>query len=265
VRTNTTGAAFDLSLRPNEFGPQSFSRLKFFLDGNASSSWLMQAEQNSNPYLLRKEEGDSSLYSEVVLENSSHSFSLATLPSATPKEFYGVSLENNNPGVLYHMIGVNGARYDHFNAADLFWKQLPALHADLYIISLGTNEAQRTEFDNVAFQLELDKFLQKIKSISPRAAVIITTAADSYYKKRKPNLVLRDLNISLFNYCAQKSIPIWDLYRITNGYGSAYSWVKRGLMNDDRIHFTGDGYRIQGQLLFNALAKGYNNYINIIQ
>ena len=119
------GAAFDLSLRPNEYGPQSFSRLKFFLDGNASSSWLMQAEQNSNPYLLRKEEGDSSLYSEVVLENSSHSFSLATLPSATPKEFYGVSLENNNPGVLYHMIGVNGARYDHFNAADLFWKQLP--------------------------------------------------------------------------------------------------------------------------------------------
>ncbi len=263
VRTSTTGAAFDLSLRPNAFGPQSFSRLKFFTDGNSSSSWILQADQNTNPYLLRKEEGDTTLYAEIVLEYNSNSFSLATLPSGNAKEFYGVSLENNNPGVLYHMIGVNGVRYDHFNVANLFWKQLPALHADLYIISLGTNEAQRTDFDNAAFQHELDVFLQKIKTISPNAAVLITTAADSYYKKRRPNLVLRDLNISLFNYCSQKAIPIWDLYRITNGYGSAYNWVKRGMMNDDRIHFTGEGYRLQGQLLFNALAKGYNAYIGI--
>ncbi|MBK5269987.1 MAG: hypothetical protein JJE22_03130, partial [Bacteroidia bacterium] len=60
-------------------------------------------------------------------------------------------------------------------------------------------------------------------------------------------------------------IPLWDLYRITNGYGSAYSWLKRGLMNNDRVHFTSEGYRLQGNLLFNALAKGYNTYVSTYQ
>ena len=59
-------------------------------------------------------------------------------------------------------------------------------------------------------------------------------------------------------------LPVWDLYKITNGFGSAYSWSRRGLMSRDRIHFTAEGYRLQGQLLFNALAKGYNDYLEMM-
>jgi len=92
--------------------------------------------------------------------------------------------------------------------------------------------------------------------------VLITTPPDSYYRRRRSNTALRNLNTSLNNYCTKQNIPIWDLYRINNGYGSAYSWLKRGLMGNDRIHFTAEGYRLQGTLLFNALAKGYNNYVS---
>jgi len=52
---------------------------------------------------------------------------------------------------------------------------------------------------------------------------------------------------------------LWDLYRTTNGYGSCYSWFSKNLMRPDKIHFTADGYRLQGQLFFNALAKAYND------
>ncbi len=38
---------------------------------------------------------------------------------------YGISLENGNDGVLYHAIGVNGAKYKHYNAAKYFVKQTP--------------------------------------------------------------------------------------------------------------------------------------------
>jgi lysophospholipase L1-like esterase len=258
LKTNTDGAMISLSLRSNEEGAQSFNRLKFFLDSNASNSWLLQAENNSAPFILKKETSFS-LFSEVVLETAVNNFSISSLPSGIPKEFYGVSLENSQPGILYHTIGVNGARYDQYNIAPLFWKQLAGLNADLFIISLGTNEAQRDSFNEAEFQLQLSLFLQKLKAAAPRASVLITTAADSY-KRRKYNSVLRQLNSSLVNYCNQNMVPVWDLYRISNGYSSAYNWAKKGLMNKDRIHFTAEGYRLQGGLLFNALAKGYNSY-----
>jgi lysophospholipase L1-like esterase len=261
LQTNTDGAEINFSLKPDAFGQQSFNRLKFFLDSNPSNSWLLRAE-NNNDTLLKKKEADSLLYKEVTLTQSVNSFSLVSLPSGNTKKFYGVSLENSNAGVLYHTIGVNGARYDQYNIASLFWKQLAALNGDLFIISLGTNEAQGTLLNESDFQQQLSLFIQNIKTVAPDASVLITTAADSY-KARKPNTVLKKVNLSLDTYCNQNHIPLWDLYRITNGYGSAYSWIKRGLMSRDRVHFTADGYRIQGTLLFNALGKGYNNYINI--
>jgi lysophospholipase L1-like esterase len=261
LQTNADGAAINFSLKPDGSGPQSFNRLKFFLANNESNSWLLQAE-NNNDTLLEKNEADSLLYKEVTLTQSANSFSLTSLPAGNTKKFYGVSLENSGPGVLYHTIGVNGARYDQYNIASLFWKQLAALNADLFIISLGTNEAQGTSLNENDFQQQLSLFIQNIKAVAPNASVLITTAADSY-KARKPNTVLKKVNLSLDNYCNQNHIPLWDLYRITNGYGSSYSWIKRGLMSRDKVHFTSDGYRIQGTLLFNALAKGYNNYINI--
>jgi lysophospholipase L1-like esterase len=134
------------------------------------------------------------------------------------------------------------------------------LKADLYIISLGTNEAQRAVFQEKQLTDELSIFLEKLKLTSPNASVLITTAPDSY-KGRTSNKVLQALNNSLAAYCNRNYIPFWDLYRITNGYGSAYSWSRRGLMSRDRIHFTAEGYRLQGGLLLNAIAKGYNSFL----
>ncbi|HEY6505022.1 MAG TPA: GDSL-type esterase/lipase family protein [Chitinophagaceae bacterium] len=257
IKTGTEGASISISLRPDVSGPQSFKRLRFFLDSSQSNSWLLQAENNSIPFII-KNGADSLLYKEVILDTNSNSFSLASLPSGNTKWFYGVSLENSGPGILYHTIGVNGARYDHYNIAPLFWEQLTALNADLFIVSLGTNEAQATSFNETAFLQQVSLFVQKLKIASPQAAILITTAADSY-KRRKLNTILKQINTSIVNYGNQNSIPVWDLYRITNGHGSAYSWYKKGLMNRDRIHFTAEGYRIQGNLLFNALSKGYNS------
>lgn len=262
IQTNTPGASINLSLKTNEYGDQGFNKMKFFLGNTSDISWILQPDIDSIPYLIKNEEGDSTVFKEVSLDQNCNSFSLSSLPSDNIKQFYGVSLENSNPGVLYHSIGVNGARFDQYNTALLFWQQLGALNADLFIVSLGTNDAQTTSFNDPAFQQQVSLFLQKLKQVSPGASVLITTAPDSYYRRRRSNTALRNLNISLNNYCTKQGIPIWDLYRISNGYGSAYSWLKRGLMSNDRIHFTAEGYRLQGALLFNALTKGYNNYIS---
>ena len=53
----------------------------------------------------------------------------------------GLILENNNSGVVYSAIGVNGAKCSDFFKYPLFFEQLQAVEANLVIISLGTNES----------------------------------------------------------------------------------------------------------------------------
>lgn len=260
IQTNNREASFNIYLKHVDDNIlQSFNRVKVFFDNSSSASWLMKANNNDSAYLIKE---DSSFYKEIFLKHYADSLSFSCLPSDELKKFYGVSVENSNPGIIYHCIGVNGARYESFNVTPLFWQQLPALKADLYIISLGTNEAQKTDLDQKIFLQQVNQFLEKIKSISPDAAILITTPADDFYKRRRPNIFLKKICNSLTSYCNHNQIPLWDMYHITGSYGSAYKWLKKGLMEKDRVHFTNDGYRIQGNLLFNALAKGYNNYFN---
>ena len=37
-------------------------------------------------------------------------------------------------------------------------------------------------------------------------------------------------------------------------------WYEAGLANSDRIHLTHEGYRLQGELLCDALIRAYNDY-----
>jgi lysophospholipase L1-like esterase len=261
IQTNQLAANIEISL--DNSGDDSalyFKRGKFFIDTSKYSSWILRTANNTKAYFVNNDNNDTSTYREVVLDNYTNNISLTAIPTSTLKSFYGVSLENDEPGILYHTIGVNGARYDQFNKAGLFWRQVPDLQADLYIVSLGTNDAQTTNFNEAAFRNEITLMIKHIKNASPKADVLITTAPDSF-KGRKPNSILRLVNRVLTNYCAENKIPLWDLYSVTNGYGSSYNWLSKGLMNKDRIHFSADGYRLQGQLLFNALAKEYDEFI----
>lgn len=259
IRNLASRASFSLSLKSINGQPQTFTRLKVFVDDNHANSWVMETGTGEAPFLLRREDADTLSYIPVQLSRPASGFTLNSLPSASAKEFYGVSLENDSAGVLLHTIGVNGARYDHYLQSSLFWQQLPALKADLYILSMGTNEAQRSVFKAAEFEQQVTAMIARIKEISPDASILITTAPDSY-KGRGVNQVLRQLNQALTAYCNNHQIALWDLYRVSGGSGSALRWIQRGLMNRDRIHYTVEGYRIQGDLLWNALARGYNDW-----
>jgi len=167
----------------------------------------------------------------------------------------------DSSGVIYTIMGQNGARFETFNRSPDFWKKLRSLEADLYIISLGTNDAQGNSFNEKEFYRQIQFMLDSLRKLSPHAGVLFTTVADSFLN-RYPNRLMWTMNISLYTWCASNNIPVWDLYRTTNGYGSAYNWIKTGMMNPDGIHYTASAYQVQGQLLFNAIARGYNDFVS---
>ncbi len=253
ISSNTPGALVTMTLSNAAY---SFNRLNFFLD--TVSSWILKASNNNVPYPVNPTENRSHCRA-VQLDQPASSFTLQSLPGSGPKKFYGVSLENSQSGVLYHVIGVISAEYRSFNISPLFWEQLKCLQADLYIVSLGANDADNIEDINKTFAERLRLFISNLKAASPTAQVIITTTPDSF-RGNHPNEKVSSLNNVIFNYCTGNNIPLWDFYRVCNGYGGVYNWKKYGLLEPDGVHFTSTGYRLEGQLLFNALARGYNSY-----
>ncbi len=177
---------------------------------------------------------------------------------------YGMLLENDSSGILYNMIGVNGAEYKHYKMSKYFTEQLSYLNSDLVIVSLGTNEAFFPNFDKALFYTNIDTLITSIKTANPKASVLLTTPADSYRRVRKGRVKNPDMKLArltIINYCLQHNMPYWDLYEIMGGYGSMAKWFTAKLAAKDRVHFNAKGYQIQGDLFYNALMNGYENYI----
>ena len=52
---------------------------------------------------------------------------------------------------------------------------------------------------------------------------------------------------------------IFDLNEAMGGWGSIYSWFKKGLTLKDKLHFTEQGYSLQGNLFTLSLLEAYNS------
>ncbi|MFB6306780.1 MAG: LysM peptidoglycan-binding domain-containing protein, partial [Flavobacteriales bacterium] len=79
-------------------------------------------------------------------------------------ELNGIYLENNNPGLVYSMIGVNGAKFEHYNKSEKFFPQFDQLNKDLVIIALGTNEALDRNYTKEKIRKHMKTFYTKLKN-----------------------------------------------------------------------------------------------------
>jgi lysophospholipase L1-like esterase len=247
----TGDSSGDLTLLLDNEDDFDSSLISMFFDKSAGTSFNVSINDDS---IYQTPQNNSITYAGALQK-----IKIGFIDNDSTFAFYGVTVENKKSGLIYHNIGVNGARYDQYNITPGFWKDLATLNADLFIISLGTNEAQKDSFNISAFQSELRLFVTKLKEVAPTASVLITTAMDSY-KKQKPNQALKQINEAMAGFCLKENIALWDLYKISNGLGSSRQWLKLGLMNRDRIHYLQQGYRIQGELLYKALINGYSRY-----
>jgi lysophospholipase L1-like esterase len=175
---------------------------------------------------------------------------------------YGLSLENDSNGVIYNSVGVNGAEAFEYARAQYFAEQTQALHPQLIIISLGTNEAQRSPFDTELTRLQLDSLVQQLQQYNPNVPILLTTPPDSYIRKKYYNPNVSKMHEVIVEYAQEHNLAVWDLFSIAGGYKSCVYWRKYGLMRADGVHFTRTGYEFQGNLMYEAIIKAYNQYVS---
>lgn len=179
---------------------------------------------------------------------------------------FGLNLLNEHQyGIIYHAAGVNGARVDHLNIAEKWLNQTQALAPDLIIVSLGTNDSNQPEFDKVKFANEIENLCCKIREVHPKAALLFTLPPDfgpgPRKRSRKASAIPADLPAQraalevIKAKAASIGFAYWDFRKVMGGPGSRADWVKKGLMQQDRVHLTTTGYALQAEMLYEALLS----------
>ncbi len=189
---------------------------------------------------------------------------IQTLKSAEEQNqatLFGVELENGNSGVLYHAIGVNGAKYTHYNSALYFARQTQALLPDVFIISLGTNESMDYPYIDKSFYNQIEKMVTSLREFNPGAQFILVTPPDAFRKKKFENPGIELIREQIIRYAVENGLAFWDMHKALGGKGSAQTWRNEELIRPDGVHFSKEGYQYQGDLFYYAIIKSYNEYI----
>jgi lysophospholipase L1-like esterase len=170
---------------------------------------------------------------------------------------YGISLDNDDPGLVYNAIGVNGARLSSYIDSELYGQHMAAINPDLIIFSIGTNDANTRYFDYDKYKIEYTQLIEISKHAAPNAAILITVPNDCYYYKRYVNKNTPVMRNQIIKIAEEYNYGVWDFYSIMGGLNSSQTWYNYGLMRYDRIHFNRAGYILKGNLLLSAFLRGW--------
>lgn len=184
-----------------------------------------------------------------------------TAPEQKEFTLYGLNFDSNDSGIIYHTIGVNGAKFESYVSCEYFIPHLEALQPDWVIVSLGTNDCYTNVFNAGDFSKQVDSLLHNIQQAAPNAAILLTTPGDHRIKKGPVNENVALAGSILKQKAKEYNISSWDFYSVMGGSGSIDGWRHFGLAHTDYLHYTQAGYDYQAQLFFVAFLKAYDKYI----
>lgn len=193
--------------------------------------------------------------------NSVNIQAVTSSPLQSHALIYGIVLGNSMSGVLYHTIGVNGAKFSHYNQASRFAEQTIALEPDLFIISLGTNESLGYPHVDKTLPAQIEQLISTLGTANPDAKFLLVTPQDSFRNRNKINPGILEVRNQIIRYAVDNGLAFYDMYRAVGGEHSAKRWSDSNLLRADGVHLTRDGYEYEGNLFYHALMKGYNDYV----
>ncbi len=259
VYTYDTSAYFYINPNTNPWLNYSFNYVKLFTK-NTAGQFDYFIRKDSVTVVRAQVAKRDSFFTELSFNEYQPVFGLSLGRKDTLQRefnFFGASLENDTPGVLYHMAGINGAEYFSFLRCNLLGLQLRHLNPHLVIISLGTNEGFNPYYNDEDFKINASLLIDRIREAKPGVSILLTMPGESLQKRKYPVKRLASVRKVLYEIAAEKHCAVWDLYEVMGGLGSMKRWHAHSLTAKDLIHYNAAGYRLQGELLYTALLKYY--------
>jgi hypothetical protein len=256
-RTNDSTASF--SIKFNEAIPAHYNVLKVFCKKSPYSYGLWISTSEGEELYAADRMDDSLPYLEIRnLPPLLSGFTLRvekTSPLQDEFEFYGMSLESSKPGgTIIHSAGIGGAKYNAPLYQKLFRDHLPALKPDLVILDYGTNDYIYDDRIKPELENEITAIIRHIREVAPGANILLTTTQDM---RRKGRILYSGERFSdmIRRIAKEQHCALYDWYWVSGGNNTILKWVNSGLAQNDMIHLTSKGYKLKGELLFDAFLR----------
>ncbi|MGL5891716.1 MAG: hypothetical protein ACRC3B_17625, partial [Bacteroidia bacterium] len=120
LEATDTVAAFGLKVSPQGSLNYAFNKITV-LHSFGSGSFNVAVCDQFNCRIGAKQPGAQAFATVFTFDSLRDEIVIDCIPAdsaARRLQIYGMVLENQQPGILYHMVGVNGAEYRHYNAAE---------------------------------------------------------------------------------------------------------------------------------------------------
>jgi lysophospholipase L1-like esterase len=182
-------------------------------------------------------------------------------------DIYGLSLEGEN-GIMVDNFGLRGSSgtfFSQMNSAQLkqFYDQL---NVQLIILQFGGNAlpGMKDSTGTRWFGRRLKAQIDVIRKILPSVSILVIgpsdmSVADGTTFVTHPQL--ENLRNAIRDAAFETGCAFWDMYEVMGGKNSMVEWVKLNLAATDYIHFAPGGARKVSTLLYSALIKEYENYL----
>ena len=261
VTTHDYNVEIEIILKDKDYPHYDFNKIKIFQELDSTSYIAIPDNAGVKYSIITDYSSGCKIY---LLDHYIDTLKLRIIKTESYQQsftLYGISLETDDPGIVYHAIGVNGASVGSYLKCSLFSKHLQAISPDLTILSLGINDAYTPNFEPDVFERNYDSLITLIRDISPNAPIILTVNNDSYLYRRYDNTNVLKVREVMIDLAKKYHCAVWDMFEIMGGLNSIFYWNRLGLAKSDKIHFTSEGYILLGDLFFNAFLKAYDNFI----
>ena len=206
-------------------------------------------------------------FTEIEFTDKLDTFNLQferTISEEIGLEIYGFQLMNNDPGISYTSIGVNGAGLYTYLDCERYEEQLAAYPPDFMAFSVGTNDGNvpYDKFNPQVYKSNLEKMMKIALRANPKCALLLTVPNDSYYHRKYLNKNIAREREVIIELAQEYKMAVWDLYGIMGELGSSKTWFRADLMRSDYVHFTTTGYHLKGDLFIDGFLK-YMQQMNL--
>ena len=147
-------------------------------------------------------------------------------------------------------------------------KDIDELLAKYFVRETLTGEEQKEVDEWISSHREefekMKMLVDGLRRVNPGVPLLLTVPAENY--RRVSRTYVQNGNIgkvrnTIARFAAENGVAYWDLFQVGGGKGAAGKWYANRLFNRDRIHFTAEGYELQGMLLYDALMNSYRDYL----
>jgi lysophospholipase L1-like esterase len=182
---------------------------------------------------------------------------------------YGADFRKSSKGVVYSSLGVNGANVTLLSRAmnGTHWTaQLHHYNPDLIVLAYGTNESGFPKFVDNTWGPELVLAVHRVRAALPNASILLMSPMDRGERNKAgeidtiaalPRLVKIESKIA-----SEEGVAFFNTFQAMGGEGTMARWysAEPRLVGADYIHPMPGGAKIVGELLYDALRDGYNEY-----